>query len=86
MNSLKVLMNKHAMKRITFDSFKSHLYYLRPNLMWDVFIDTFERKNPCLVSYLDSVCAFWIACVIFEKNINYILAVKPVFHSGTLYL
>ena len=50
-------MNKHAMKRITFDK-------------QDVFIDTFGRKSRCLVSYLDSVCFFWVVGVIFEKMLT----------------
>ena len=60
-------MNKRAMKRITFGGFKSHLSHLRPNLMWDVFIDIFGLKSLCLVSYLNSVCPFWILGVISKK-------------------
>ena len=48
LNNSKVPMNKHATKRITFDGFKSHLDYLSPNLMQDVFIDIFGRKKPML--------------------------------------
>ena len=59
-------MNKHAMKRIAFDSFKSYLDYLSPNLMQDVFIDTFGRKSPCLESDLGPVWPFWILGVMFE--------------------
>ena len=60
-------MKKHAMKRITFDSFKSLLDYLCPNIIKDVFIDTFGPKSLCLVSYLGSVRPFWILDVIFEN-------------------
>ena len=63
----------------------TRLDYLGPNLMWDVFIDTFECKSLCLVSYLDSVCCFWIFDVIFEKNINHIWSVKPIVLSKLLF-
>ena len=79
-NDLKVLKNKHATKRITFDSFKLHLHYLHPTLMKDVFVDIFGRKNLCLVSYLESVCPFWILGVIFEKMSTIFWAVKPIYY------
>ena len=43
-----------------------------------LYIDTFGCKSLCLVSYLGSVCSFWVHGVIFEKNVNRIWAVKPI--------
>ena len=46
LNNLKALMNKHAMNRVAFDSFKSHLDDSRLNFfMQVVFIDTFGHTK-----------------------------------------
>ena len=70
LNNLMVLMNKYVMKKITFDSLKSHLDYLHPNLMWHVFIDTFGCKSLCLASYLGSVCPFYSRCGLAVKALD----------------
>ena len=67
-------MNRHAMKRIAFDSFKSHLDYLRPNLMSDVFIDTFGRKSLRL----------GFSFGFFLKNVEHIWAVKPILRGKNI--